>query len=100
MRRKRWDKTNKKLTEEDTDKIIITTEGREPINKIDLYNDLIFLKVRPHVKAGKQCYNCFRYGHLKIHCKSDTRCIICADLAHGRCDRETNCRNCNGKQIK
>lgn len=97
MRRKKWDNTNKKLTEEDTDKLIITSEGREPINKIGLYNDLIFLKVRPYVEAVKQCYNCFRYGHLKIHCKSDTRCIICADLAHGRCDREANRRNCNGK---
>lgn len=33
MRRKRWDNTNKKLTEEDTDKLIVTSEGREPIKK-------------------------------------------------------------------
>lgn len=57
MRRKRWDNTNKKLTEEDTDKLIVTSEGRESIKKIGLYNDLIFLKIRPYVEAVKQCYN-------------------------------------------
>ncbi|XP_071648521.1 uncharacterized protein [Temnothorax longispinosus] len=41
-------------------------------------------------------FNCFRFGHTKLNCKSETRCIICGDKAHGRCEREQRCYNCGG----
>lgn len=57
---------------------------------------MIFLKIRPYVEPVKQCYNCFRFGHLKAFCRSNKRYIICADYEHGECDKEVRCRNCNG----
>lgn len=54
------------------------------------------LRVRPYVELVMQCYNCYKYGHTKSKCRSNTRCVICADLAHGNCQEVTRCRNCGG----
>lgn len=52
------------------------------------------LKIRPYIEPVKQCYNCFKYDHLKSMCKSQTICIICGETAHGKCKKSTKCRNC------
>lgn len=97
MRKKRWNRQERIWEEEYTDNLIITTEGKELRNKLGIYNDLIFLKIRPYVEPVKQCYNCFRFGHLKANCRSSTCCINCADIAHGQCSKEESCRNCKEK---
>ncbi|RLU25475.1 hypothetical protein DMN91_001631, partial [Ooceraea biroi] len=43
--------------------------------------------VWPYVEPVVQCYNCFMFGHVKVHCKRETKCIICENKAHGECDQ-------------
>lgn len=94
MFKKRWNKEERKYKEEETENIIITSKGENIKEKIGLWDNRVFLKVRPYVSPVKQCFKCFRYGHIKAWCKSEERCIICGDIAHGRCDRVNQCRNC------
>ncbi|KAK0080071.1 hypothetical protein PV326_008350 [Microctonus aethiopoides] len=37
-----------------------------------------------------QCFKCFRYGHIKIFCKSEGKFYICEEKEHGECDKEEN----------
>ncbi|XP_071643736.1 uncharacterized protein [Temnothorax longispinosus] len=96
MYRKKWDKEKKILTEEDTGNLIITFMGDKVRKSLDLFGRRTAIKVRPFIASVKQCFKCFRFGHIKALCKSEERCIICGDLAHGNCTRDTKCRNCGG----
>lgn len=97
MYKKNFDKTTKKFTEEETDNIVVTFKGGKIKTEIWLWNRKLTIKVRPYIMPVKQCFKCFRYGHLKVLCKSEEICIICGDKAHGRCDKEAKCRNCGGQ---
>lgn len=68
MYRRRWDEREKNFREDDTGNIIITFYGNK----------------------------CFRFGHIKAVCKSEEKCIICGEKAHGRCVSTLKCRNCRG----
>ncbi|KAL6268174.1 hypothetical protein P5V15_001273 [Pogonomyrmex californicus] len=83
-----------KVEFEPVDSVIITFKGNQPRDKINFYNDLAVLRVRPYVAPVMQCYKCFRFRHRKVHCKSEERCINCGEKAHGHCDKPTKCRNC------
>ncbi|KAL6268308.1 hypothetical protein P5V15_001434 [Pogonomyrmex californicus] len=78
MMRRRWNKEENKVEFEPVDSVIITFKGNQPREKISFFNDLA----------------CFRYGHRKIHCKSEECCINCGEKAHGHCNEPTKCRNC------
>lgn len=42
-----------------------------------------------------QCYNCFKFGHLKVFfCTGSTKCIRCSEESHELCDKSIKCRNC------
>ncbi|XP_071577368.1 uncharacterized protein [Temnothorax nylanderi] len=97
MYRKKWDKEEKKLIEEDTGNLIITFNGDTVRKKLDLFGRSTAIKIRPYISAVKQCFKCFRYGHIKSACKSEEKCIICGETAHGNCTKENKCRNCGGK---
>ncbi|XP_024880060.1 uncharacterized protein LOC112459919 [Temnothorax curvispinosus] len=99
MYRKKWDKEKKILTEEDTGNLIITFMGDKVRKSLDLFGRRTAIKVRPFIASVKQCFKCFRFGHIKALCKSKERCIICGDLGHGNCTRDTKCRNCGGNHI-
>ncbi|XP_011632335.1 uncharacterized protein LOC105424010 [Pogonomyrmex barbatus] len=94
MMRRRWNKEENKVEFEPVDSVIITFKGNQPRDKISFFNDLAVLRVRSYVAPVMQCYKCFRYGHRKIHCKSEECCINCGEKAHGHCDKPTKCRNC------
>lgn len=47
MKRKRWNTQEKKLEEVYKDNLIITIEEAVPRTKLEIYNDLVFLKIRP-----------------------------------------------------
>ncbi|XP_024891611.1 uncharacterized protein LOC112467292 [Temnothorax curvispinosus] len=96
MYRKKWDKEKKILTEEDTGNLIITFTGDKVRKNMDMFGRRTAIKIRPFIASVKQCFKCFRFGHIKALCKSKERCIICGELAHGNCTRETKCRNCGG----
>lgn len=69
-------------------------KGCRPKEEIGLWEDRIAIKVRSYVPLVKQCYKCFRFGHIKTFCKSEERCIICGEKAHKDCDKPIKCRNC------
>lgn len=96
MYKKKWDKISKKLIEEDTGNIIVSIKGNKIKERIGLFDDKIFVKVKPYVFPVKQCFNCFKFGHIKTLCKSKERCIICGQSAHGKCDLPAKCVNCEG----
>jgi hypothetical protein len=97
MYRKIYDKERKKIKDLETDNIVITFRGGQTRCELWLWNKRAAIKVRPYIMPVKQCYKCFRYGHIKAFCRSEERCIICGDKAHGRCTKEEKCRNCNGQ---
>ncbi|KAL6255598.1 hypothetical protein P5V15_012846 [Pogonomyrmex californicus] len=94
MVRRKWNKEENKIEFEPIDSVIITFKGNQPRDKISFFNDLAVLRVRLYVAPVMQYYKCFRYGHRKVHCKSEECCINCGERAHGHCDKPTKCRNC------
>ncbi|XP_024885946.1 uncharacterized protein LOC112463676 [Temnothorax curvispinosus] len=95
MYRRKWDSLSSKTSLVATDNIIVTFKDKN-IRNLTIFDKGIVLRVRRYVPQVRQCFNCFRFGHTKLNCKSDTRCIICGDKAHGRCEREQRCYNCGG----
>ena len=39
----------------------------------------VICNVEPFVQKVVQCFNCLRYGHVNVHCKSKVRCNRCGD---------------------
>lgn len=91
--RRKWNKQKGELEEIETGNITITFKGNGTKKAIRLWDNTVSIKLRPYVEQVKQCYKCFRYGHVKAMCKSEERCIICGEKAHGRCDKREKCRN-------
>lgn len=85
---------NQKRIEEDTGNIIVTMKGSNLQPKIDLWDNTFHIKLRPYIMLVKQCYKCFRYGHIKPWCKSEEKCTICGEAKHGNCDKAARCVNC------
>ncbi|XP_011699228.1 PREDICTED: uncharacterized protein LOC105456695 [Wasmannia auropunctata] len=96
MYRRRWDEREKNFREDDTGNIIITFYGNKVVEKMWLWEHEVAIKVRPYIPALRQCFKCFRFGHIKAVCKSEEKCIICGEKAHGRCVSTLKCRNCRG----
>lgn len=78
-----WNNKDKKRLEEDTGNIIVTMKGSNLQSKIGLWDNSFQIMVRSYIMPVKQCYNCFRYGHIKPWCKSEEKCTICGGAKHG-----------------
>lgn len=77
------------------DDILVVMEVEEESPKeIRIYDNVTGIKIRPFVEPVRQCFNCFKYGHIKSMCKNEKRCIICASKEHGRCQKEEKCISC------
>lgn len=97
MTRKVWDNETRTLTDKDTGNLIITTRGNKVRESINIFQNLRYgLKIRPYVEPVKQCFQCYRYGHIKAICKSEPRCVVCGNVAHSECTAVATCRNCDG----
>lgn len=82
----------------DTKNILVTFEGNELPEKLSLYEDLTAIRVRPYIPAVKQCFKCYKYGHIKQYCKKEYNlCVVCDRESHGNCKNENKCINCGGK---
>ncbi|XP_024879114.1 uncharacterized protein LOC112459309 isoform X1 [Temnothorax curvispinosus] len=92
MYRRKWDATNRTASLVETDNIIIIFRDNK-LRDLKIFNNMVGLRVRPYITQVRQCYNCFRYGHTKNACKSETKCIICGDKAHGQCSKSST-KNC------
>lgn len=65
MRRKVWNRKERKWEDQKTDNLIITMRGSRIKDNIRVFKNIGFgLKIRPFIESVKQCYKCFKYGHL------------------------------------
>ena len=61
-------------------------------------------RVSLYVPPPLRCYNCQKFGHKAIHCRSKTKCPTCSgNHSHGECvaqgkieERRVICPNCRG----
>lgn len=84
MRRKVWNREEKKWKDQKTDNLIITMRGSRVKESIRVFKNIGFgIKIRPFIESVKQCYKYFKYGHLKAMYKSTQRCIRCGEESHG-----------------
>ncbi|XP_076396227.1 uncharacterized protein LOC100880244 isoform X3 [Megachile rotundata] len=55
------------------------------------------VRIWPYVEQVKQCYRCWRFGHIMKFCKGRKRlCGKCGEDFHGKCEKEAKCVNCKG----
>lgn len=94
LKRRRFDRENKRVIMEETGLILVTWEGSRVPEDIEMYGGLTKLRIRPYMRSVLQCFNCYRFGHLKVHCKGKKICWVCGGDFHGYCDREVKCVNC------
>ena len=52
-------------------------------------------KVDPYIPSPMLCNNCFRIGHTKKHCQSETKCLVCSASEHSEPCTKVKCINCN-----
>ncbi|KYN29938.1 Nucleic-acid-binding protein from mobile element jockey [Trachymyrmex cornetzi] len=96
MYRRKWDEKLKKSINVKTDNIVIIMKGENLCREISIFDSRVKLRVRPYIQSVRQCYNCYKFGHIKQFCKSNTVCINYGREAHGLCEAESCCRNCGG----
>ena len=80
---------------EDSDTILLTFKGDSLSTRLYIGQGHVWLKVEPFIESVKQCFRCFRFGHLQAVCKAKARrCMVCSEQFHGECDRQHKCINC------
>ena len=97
---------NRKIPENDALKLIpiqsirIIFEGRARPEYIVLFS--VRYPVSPWFSLVKMCFNCFLFGHISEHCKSQAKCIRCGQKKHPEGEACPNpsglyrCANCKG----
>lgn len=101
MLKRSYNKTEMKTEMKHTNSFIIVFNDRTIPDYVSLYNGLVKIRVRTYISAVKQCFKCYRFGHIKAMYKSkDKICVVCSEGFHGFCDREEKCVNCGEKQSK
>lgn len=95
MKRRIYNKEKQANEMVDTNNLILTWEGDVRPDKVSLYDELMSLRVRSYVEAVKQCFNCYKFGHIKTVRRAKQRCIICGkEETHERCEKSVKCANC------
>jgi len=83
LKKKIYDKESKTLKTKETGDILVTFKNKTLHPNISIYNKMGFIRVRPYIGATKQCFNCFKFGHIKATCRSSAVCPICGEEATG-----------------
>lgn len=97
MKRKVWNKKERKWTDQKTDNLIVIMKENRITESITIFKNIRFgLRIHPFVEVVKQCYKCYKYGHLKVMCKSVQRCNRYGEESHEECRNEMRCHNCKG----
>ncbi|EFN62124.1 hypothetical protein EAG_03786, partial [Camponotus floridanus] len=60
--------------------VALSFEGQKIPKHIYMFH--VSYPVSPYVARASRCNNCFRFGHIKINCKSQPRCKHCAEKGH------------------
>lgn len=90
-----YNRQENKASVKNTNNFIIIFKGRSLPDNINLYGGIARIRIRPFIPMVKQCFYCYKFGHLKNFCKnSSKKCVICGDLFHGKCDRNMKYINC------
>lgn len=73
--------------------VVITFDGKILPNRIYIcYNALA---VELYAYPTIQCFNCCRFGHTKMQCRSKPKCYKCGQEHSGdTCNREDDCATC------
>lgn len=76
-----------------TQTVVVTFDGQVLPNRIYMcYTALI---VQLYTYPTIQCYNCCRFGHTKLQCRSKPRCFKCGREHSGdSCDIDEECISC------
>ncbi|XP_054287586.1 uncharacterized protein LOC129003318 [Macrosteles quadrilineatus] len=63
-----------------------------------IYLNYVRMPVKQYMRPIRQCYNCFRYGHVaKSPCDKTKTCRDCSQEYHeGPCTTSIKCANCEG----
>lgn len=85
MKRRVWDQKTKKFQLQFTNNFIITMKGNKIKDRIKIFDRLnIRLRVRPYITSVIQCFNYFKFGHVKTQCKNEAKYTVCS-LLHSPC---------------
>nr|XP_034194651.1 uncharacterized protein LOC117610911 isoform X1 [Osmia lignaria] len=80
---------------EDSDAVLLTFKGDSLPTRLYIGQGHVWLKIEPFIESVKQCFRCFRYGHLQAVCKSRFRRYkMCSEEFHADCKKEQKCVNC------
>lgn len=63
-------------------------------DKLNIYEGLGKIPIRPFVELVTQCFQCYGYGHWKENYRKKKICVICGEEFHGRCKKKEKCVNC------
>lgn len=97
MTKKVYNKQNEEWEVKETNNVMIVFSEEKLPDKLDIYGGLTHIRVRTFIPAVQQCHNCYKYGHVKKFCRrTNKRCIICGENAHGICNVNPRCINCGG----
>lgn len=65
MYRRKWNRETEQF-EEDTGNIIVTIKGSKIKENIRIFEDRVGIRVKPYIPPVKQCFKCFKFGHIKM----------------------------------
>ena len=80
------ERQNRKITENGASKLIPTQSIRiifeGPAHPAYIFLFSVHHSVLPWFPPVKMCFNCFLFGHISEHCKSQAKCIRCGKKKH------------------
>nr|XP_012150525.1 PREDICTED: trichohyalin-like [Megachile rotundata] len=96
-RLKRKGVSDGKIVYEPMRSIMITFRGSSLPTRLLIGQGHVGIRIEPFVEPVKQCFRCFRFGHMQTMCKERVkRCPVCGEAEHDKCERSPRCINCGG----
>jgi hypothetical protein len=72
--------------------LLLTFDAVHPPSAV-CYNWMNF-DVRPFERFPRQCYRCYKFGHVRQKCRGKPTCANCAGPYHPECSVPARCINC------
>lgn len=82
-----------------TQTVVLTFDGQSLPSRV--YSFFSSIPVEQYIYPTVQCFNCCRFGHTRVQCRSKPRCNKCGGEHSGlACNTETfSCVNCRGEHM-
>ena len=84
---------NNSVQFEDSDSIKITFKNKIPTS---ININFCYRKIFKFIPQVRRCFNCQKFGHININCKSSSKCVNCGS-SHDNisiCTKDSCCANC------